>query len=274
MRIYGGIVLLTLTCALVGCGSDKDAVKKPDPNAKVTVLETISPGKGELPETNDVAYVIYRGTFTDNSDPKNPREVQFDTNMDDLTNQTPMTVSVNGGGMIKGFDETVSQMKVGEERKVKIPWELGYGAVGSEPKIPPYQDLVFDIKVLYIFRPNQREVFDIEKDVTGTGTASKPGDTVEINYVGTYLTGKVWDDTKKRGQTVKFTLGDKEKVIPGINAGMGGIPGAGVEPMKVGGKRTIVIPQTLAFGVAGTKYIQGNQPLRIEIELVSVNGKK
>ncbi len=274
MRFLCGLGVLASVLALVGCGEEK-TTKIPDPNAKIELVETIEEGTGPELKEGDIAFVLYRGTLLPEVNGKvSDTPVQFDTNMDDVTNQVPMTVMVNGGGMVKGFDDAVASMKVGDLKKFKLPWELGYAHVGSPPKIPPYQDLFFEIKVLYVFKAADKDVFDIEANDPGTGTTAQPGDTVEIHYKGTYLTGKVWDDTRERKETVKFKLGDREAVIPGINAGMGGIPESGVEPMKVGGKRTIVIPHTLAFGPGGSQSIQGGQPLRIEIELVSVNGQK
>lgn len=274
MRVLSGIGLIAVLMAVGGCEGEK-AAQAPDPKADIEVVETIKEGTGRELKDGDIAFILYRGTFIPESKEGAPAEpFQFDTNMDDVTNQTPMRVFVNAGGMIPGFDKAVANMKVGEHVKVSIPWELGYGSQGNPPKIPPYQDLTFEIQLLYAFSEDEKEVFDIESDTDGTGTAAKPGDTVEIHYKGTYLTGKVWDDTRQRGKTVQFKLGDRETVIPGINAGMGGIPESGVNPMKVGGKRTIVIPHTLAFGAGGSQSIEGYQPLRIEIELVSVNGQK
>lgn len=276
MRIVGGLGLLSLTLVLAACDKDS-ATQTPDPNADIQIVETIEEGTGPKVEPGDTAYILYRGTQMIKNAAGTEESMQFDTNWDDVTNQVPMVVQVVGegerGGMIEGFDQAINRLNVGDHVKVAIPWEKGYGANGSPPKIPPYQDLTFEIKVLYAFKPDESEVFDIVENTPGTGATAQPGDEVEIHYRGTYLTGKMWDDTRERGETAKFTLGDREKVIPGINAGMGGLAGVGVEPMKVGGKRTIIIPHTLAFGPGGSLNIQGNQPLQIEIELVSVTSQ-
>ncbi|KAI8914212.1 hypothetical protein EDD86DRAFT_244431 [Gorgonomyces haynaldii] len=52
---------------------------------------------------------------------------------------------VGGGEVIKGFDQSVLGMVVGERRVCQIPSQLGYGKRGSPPEIPPNSDLIFDI---------------------------------------------------------------------------------------------------------------------------------
>lgn len=97
----------------------------------------------------------------------------------------------------------------------------------------------------------------------GTGTEVKNGDTVEVNYTGTFLNGQKFDSSYDRNQTFSFTVGAGE-VIKGWDAGLIG--------MKTGGKRELLIPSDLAYGVQGSPgAIPPNTPLRFEIELVSIN---
>ncbi len=57
---------------------------------------------------------------------------------------------LGSGSVIPGFDEGITGMKVGGKRKVTIPPELGYGAQGVPPDIPPKATLIFDIELLEI----------------------------------------------------------------------------------------------------------------------------
>ncbi len=264
--------ILGLTFAfslLVGCNPPQDTKK----SERIRPIETISESEGSGPtvEKGDAVSVLYRGKLKPPGAKETDPEIQFDGNMDDPTSQMPLIVNIGTGDVIIGFDQSLRGMKVGGKKTVRIPYELAYGEQGKNPSVPPKTDLTFELEVLYVVKPDETEVFDIIEDKPGTGKAAAIGDMVEVNYIGTYLTGKMFDDTYKRGQTTKFKLGDKETVIPGMNAAMGGIKDSGVAPMKVGGKRTVIIPPALAFGMGGTIEVKGNQPLKFEIELVSVN---
>src|SRR5262249_22649398 len=81
----------------------------------------------------------------------------------------------------------------------------------------------------------------------GTGAAAKAGDKVEVHYTGWLKdgkNGKKFDSSRDRGMPFGFTLGAR-KVIQGWDEG--------VQGMKVGGKRKLIIPPALAYGEEGVK---------------------
>lgn len=104
----------------------------------------------------------------------------------------------------------------------------------------------------------------ITKDlIPGTGQTAGAGQTVTVNYVGLLCkTGKEFDSSWKRNQP--FTTGlTPGSVIPGW---VRGIPG-----MKVGGRRELIIPASLAYGKAGSPpTIPPNSPLVFVVDLLSV----
>jgi peptidylprolyl isomerase len=109
--------------------------------------------------------------------------------------------------------------------------------------------------------PTQLAVEDLE---TGDGDEAQSGDQVSVQYVGVdYKTGKEFDSSYERGEPFSFNLGGGE-VIDGWDQG--------VEGMKVGGRRQLVIPPDLAYGKQGQPPTIGpNATLVFVIDLVSVN---
>lgn len=98
----------------------------------------------------------------------------------------------------------------------------------------------------------------------GSGEAAKVGDEVTVNYTGWLTDGTKFDSSYDRGQTFQFTLG-AGKVIPGWEKGVDG--------MKIGEKRKLIVPPDLGYGEAGTPGgpIPPNATLIFEIELVKIN---
>ena len=61
------------------------------------------------------------------------------------------------GAVIKGWDQSLIGMCIGELRKIVVPSDLGYGDAGALPKIPPGATLVFEIELLDILPPDQED---------------------------------------------------------------------------------------------------------------------
>jgi len=102
----------------------------------------------------------------------------------------------------------------------------------------------------------------VREIAVGNGAEVKTGDTVEVNYLGTFMDGRKFDSSYDHGQTFSFTVG-AGNVIKGWDQGLVG--------MKVGGKRQLIIPSDLAYGAAGAPgAIPPNTPLAFEIELIAI----
>ena len=90
--------------------------------------------------------VHYSGYLFDESAPES-KGAKFDSSVD---RGQPFQFSLGSGMVIRGWEEGVAQMKVGEKRRLIIPANLGYGERGFPGVIPPNATLVFDVELLRV----------------------------------------------------------------------------------------------------------------------------
>lgn len=96
----------------------------------------------------------------------------------------------------------------------------------------------------------------------GTGDQARSGQEVTVHYTGYLTNGKKFDSSVDRGKPFSFTLGTGQ-VIKGWDQG--------VEGMKVGGKRKLMIPPDLGYGSRGAGgVIPPNAELVFDVELLNV----
>lgn len=103
-------------------------------------------------------------------------------------------------------------------------------------------------------------------ETIGDGPEAGAGDVVDVHYVGVALSdGAQFDASWDRGEPLRFTLGVGQ-VIPGWDQG--------VQGMKVGGRRRLEIPSTLAYGPGGIPgVIKGGETLVFVCDLVGVSSR-
>ena len=102
-------------------------------------IQDVKVGEGAEAQAGATAVVHYTGWLTDGK--------KFDSSRD---RGTPFDFRIGDGQVIAGWDEGVAGMRVGGRRKLVIPADLGYGAAGAPPVIPPAATLVFDVELLEV----------------------------------------------------------------------------------------------------------------------------
>ena len=103
------------------------------------MVEQLTTGAGQAPKAGDVVRVHYTGWLLNGT--------KFDSSVD---RGEPFQFVLGRGQVIKGWDEGVAQMKVGDKIRLTIPPELGYGARGAGGVIPPNATLIFEVELLGI----------------------------------------------------------------------------------------------------------------------------
>ena len=103
----------------------------------------------------------------------------------------------------------------------------------------------------------------VEDLVVGDGDEATKGSKVTVHYVGVaFRSGEEFDASWDRGRAFEFALG-KGQVIPGWDAG--------VQGMKVGGRRKLTIPSAMGYGARGAgNAIAPHEPLVFVVDLLSV----
>lgn len=234
---------------------------KPPTPPVLEKIDTVT-GTGKEAQPGKTVQVHYTGWLRDTQ-----AEQQHGKAFDSSVGRGPFNFNLGEGRVIKGWEQGVPGMKVGGKRTLVIPSHLAYGSRGAgKGVIPPDADLIFDIELLDVI--DLPEVTKIDQAI-GKGAEATAGKTVLVHYTGWLRDpkaknqkGKEFDSSVKR-EPFQFTL-NAGQVIRGWELGVAG--------MKVGGKRTLIIPAALAYGAReiGDGLIPANSDLIFEVRLLKV----
>ncbi|KAK9812375.1 hypothetical protein WJX73_005813 [Symbiochloris irregularis] len=131
------VLLLCISALLLSVGEAKKKAKNVD---KLQIGVKHKPSVCTLKsKSGDKLFIHYTGSLTDGT--------VFDSS---VTRGTPFSFTLGQGMVIRGWDQGLQNMCVGEKRKLKIPADLGYGERGSPPKIPGGATLIFDTELISI----------------------------------------------------------------------------------------------------------------------------
>lgn len=202
------------------------------------VAEELKIGDGYEVKPGGAVVAHYHGTLKEGGK-------VFDSS---YTRGTPATFPLNS--VIPGWQKGVPGMKIGGIRRLIIPAKLAYGDKSPSQDIPPNSDLVFIIQL--------EDALQIIDDQVGEGEEVGAQPVCVTSYAMKGADGKEVASASK----------DKPYIwIPNEMMGMA----AGLEGMKVGGKRTIKIPASMNQSdprIAGTRPQQ--VPLTVEVVLLAV----
>ena len=137
MKLYLSIMIIGLSAVFISA-QQKDTIKT-ESGLQYIVLEK---GSGETAGPGKEATVHYTGYLTDGK--------VFDSSVE--RNQ-PFSFTIGEGKVIKGWDEGLALMQVGDKFRFIIPPQLAYGENGAGNVIPPNATLIFDVKLLSLANP-------------------------------------------------------------------------------------------------------------------------
>jgi peptidylprolyl isomerase len=217
--------------------------------------------------TNGMRVVVhYTGKLSDGK--------VFDSSVD---RGQPFKFPLGKGQVIKGWDEGIALLNVGDKAILTIPPQLGYGERGAGGVIPPNATLIFEVELIDVIEPSKPWDADEKTAITtpsglkyvvvksSTQTNPKrvsPGTKVKVHYSGFLRDGKSFDSSVDRDQPFEFEVG-KGQVIKGWDEAL--------QLMKTGDKIKFIIPPSLAYGQQGAGgVIPPNATLIFDVELLDV----
>jgi FKBP-type peptidyl-prolyl cis-trans isomerase FkpA len=140
MAIGGAVTVATAATSASEGQSKLNAT--PENLQKIDVKQ----GTGAEAVAGHTVVVHYTGWLYDTSKPDS-HGTKFDSSRD---RSAPFSFALGAGRVIKGWDQGVEGMKVGGQRTLVIPPQLGYGARGAGGVIPPNATLIFDVELLEV----------------------------------------------------------------------------------------------------------------------------
>jgi peptidylprolyl isomerase len=230
------------------------------------VIEIFEEGEGDEAKDGWEVAVHYTGWLVNG--------FEFDSS---FKREKPIDLELGTGRVIKGWEMGLIGIKKGGKRRLTIPAELGYQDRGKGP-IPPDSTLVFIVEAVELRAPlpdpkgddtytgepkTKKEIKGVQilTFTEGSGEGAKAGDLVSLHYTGRLDDGTVFDSSITRKAPFKFQLG-KGQVIAGWDIG--------IEGMKVGETRKLVIPADKGYGERASGKIPPNSNLTFQVEMMRI----
>ncbi len=187
----------------------------------------------------------------------------------------PVLLTIGSEQLPEGLSEALLTMRVGGQSQFVIPPDLAFGEEDLGV-IPPDSTLIFLMELVELLPPPPAEPFDLDEDAyetdeagfqiaeieEGSGQPVAEGDNVAFHVTGWLADdGTSFFSSYEQGEPLQLPLGNAQ-ALPGWNEGL--------EGMRVGGVRQVIVPPELGFGEAGAgNVIPPNATLIWLIELIS-----
>jgi len=122
--------------------SSKETMKTTESGLKYIAIKEAEADARQA-KAGDIVAVHYTGYLEENGQPGK----KFDSSVD---RGQPIAFQLGAGQVIKGWEEGIALMKVGEKGRLIIPSQLGYGPAGAHGIIPGNATLIFDVELVGI----------------------------------------------------------------------------------------------------------------------------
>ncbi|NLM91323.1 MAG: FKBP-type peptidyl-prolyl cis-trans isomerase [Bacteroidales bacterium] len=186
----------------------------------------------------------------------------------------PIEFVLGQGMVIPGLEEGLKSLRVGDQARVWIPFQLAYGERGRGP-IPARANLIFDVEVLdteIVEAPKPFEVEGLPVEATesglqyiivkeGEGDYPQAGQLLVVHYSGFLPDGSLFDSSVQRGEPFRFILG-RNQVIRGWDEGFA--------LLKTGSKVRFIVPPSLGYGEREVGPIPAGSTLVFDVELIEI----
>ena len=140
----------TVLLGLLLAADEKPAERTTSSGLKIIEIQPTK--EPVVAQAGDMVWVHYTGKLQSNGQ-------KFDSSFDRRNRQgnfEPIAFTLGKGNVIKGWDEGIAGMKVGDKRQLIIPPDLGYGEQGTPGgPIPGNATLVFDVQLVGVYRPEK-----------------------------------------------------------------------------------------------------------------------
>ena len=141
MTVPGRVLLLSLLLSAAACSNSPTT---PTTSSAPYSQTDLTIGTGSTAAATSTVTASYTGWLYDETKP-DKKGRKFDSSRD---RNEPFDFRLGGGEVIPGWDEGVAGMKVGGQRTLTIPPNMGYGARGAGGVIPPNATLLFEVQLL------------------------------------------------------------------------------------------------------------------------------